>query len=219
MRKKKWKRIALWCFGIVIAIGIGGVIAANYAVNRVMDSFVSDLELDSESSDSSLSGNTASPESGAIKPADTADSSSKPDKSAPSDASTNSGKPAASSDNPGSSEAAAKPSSSNGGSAKPDPAGDVTTDKAKEVKESLTVSDKANAATILMKSLSASDIDELRELAKGGLTVEEKRTAKSILLNKLSESDYDKLSGLAKKYGVSKGRTYAEAKEEMDKGK
>ena len=83
----------------------------------------------------------------------------------------------------------------------------ISTDKAKEVQESVTISDKANVAAIVAKQLSVSDIKRLQELAQGGLTNEEKREARSIILGKVSEEQYNELAQIAKKYGVSQGKT------------
>ncbi|WP_373230133.1 hypothetical protein [Cohnella sp.] len=94
------------------------------------------------------------------------------------------------------------------------PTGTVTKEKAKEVREKLTVSDKTTVVSVIIKSLSVSDMKKLQDIAKGGLTVEEKREAKELLLAQLSSDDYNELSALAKKYGISRGNTYDEAKRE-----
>ncbi|UQZ33130.1 hypothetical protein C2I18_05895 [Paenibacillus sp. PK3_47] len=83
----------------------------------------------------------------------------------------------------------------------------ISTDKALEVQDSVTLTDKANVAAIVAQQLSVSDIKRLQELASGGLTNEEKREARSIILGKVSEEQYNELSQIAKKYGVSQGRT------------
>lgn len=86
----------------------------------------------------------------------------------------------------------------------------ISTDKAKEVQDDVSIKDKANVASIVAQQLSVSDIKRLQELAKGGLTNEEKREARSIILGKVSEEQYNELIGIAKKYGVSQGKTYNE---------
>lgn len=83
----------------------------------------------------------------------------------------------------------------------------ISTDKAKEVQENVTITDKANVAAIVAKQLSVSDIKRLQELAQGGLTTEEKREARSIILGKVTEEQYNELAQIAKKYGVSQGKT------------
>lgn len=67
--------------------------------------------------------------------------------------------------------------------------------------------DKADVAAIVLGQLSVSDINRLKDLAKGGLTLDEKREARSIILGKVSEEQYNELSQVAKKYGVSQGKT------------
>jgi hypothetical protein len=182
MRNRKLKKMIVWCFGFVVVLGIGGLLTANYAVSRVMDSFAAGLEADSGSDDQTpvLSGEQPS--------TPTKSAEVKQEKGV-----ANLGKPT--------------------GTVTGKPTGTVTKEQAKEVQKNLTVSDKATVVSVILKSLNVSDMKKLRDMAKGGLTVEEKREAKELLLAKLSSVDYNELSALAKKYGISRGKTYDEAKQ------
>lgn len=97
----------------------------------------------------------------------------------------------------------------------------VSTDKAKQIQENVTIKDKADVASIVLGQLSVSDINRLKDLAKGGLTLDEKREARSIILGKVSEEQYNELSQIAKKYGVSQGKSRDQiiAEEEQLKAK
>jgi hypothetical protein len=167
MRNSKLKKIILWCFGVVVVLGISGLFTTNYAVNRVMDSF----------------------SAGEQPPTPSESAEAKHEKSVNS---------------------LGKPTSNPTGQ----PTGTVTKDQARKVRENLTVSDKATVVSVILKNLNISDMKKLRDIAIGGLTVEEKREAKQLLLAKLSSDDYNELSALAKKYGISRGKTYDEAKQE-----
>ncbi|TFE28169.1 hypothetical protein [Cohnella luojiensis] len=194
MRDRRLKRIIMWCVCIALAIGICGVISADYAVNGVMESFAEGMETDI-------------PEAAV--------------KEEPRTPVVNEGQPST----PSSAEsAAANPEKDVTGAEKPteEPTGqpigkrtgDVTGEKVNNVRESLTVSDKATVVSVVLKNLSLTDLKKMRSIAQGGLTVEEKREAKRMMLSKLSPEEYNKLSALAKKYGISRGKTYDEAKQE-----
>lgn len=87
---------------------------------------------------------------------------------------------------------------------------EVSTDKAKEIEENASISEKATVATLLMKNLNASDINLLSDLASGGLNLEEKKVARALILEKLTEDEYNKLISIAQKFGVSQGKQYSE---------
>jgi hypothetical protein len=82
------------------------------------------------------------------------------------------------------------------------------------IQESVTLGEKMKLATVLMKRLDASDIDQFIDLMSGGMTVEEKREAKNIMLEKLTPEEYNDLIQIAAKYGLSKGKTYEESLKE-----
>lgn len=200
---KRWKKVLIWTLSIIVVLGVGGVFAANYAVDKLMNSMAGGFDVEAGNTPSVPQGQVIEPvvadSDPSAEPAASVDpaSSSAPD-STP--ASGNAADPAATStDKPASTPA-------------PTPAGvdglaHISTDKAKEVQENVTITDKANVAAILAKQLSVSDIKRLQELAQGGLTNEEKREARSIVLGKVSEEQYNELAQIAKKYGVSQGKT------------
>ncbi|WP_281885466.1 hypothetical protein [Paenibacillus sp. YYML68] len=86
----------------------------------------------------------------------------------------------------------------------------VPEDKAIEVKENVTLKEKAKVTSILLSKLSTSEIQMFMKMSSGGLTLEEKQEAKKIILAKLSEEEYNELIAIAAKYGLSQGKKYNE---------
>jgi hypothetical protein len=191
MRYRKLRKIILWCIGTIFVLSICSLFSANYAVNRVMDSFAAGLETDSGPDNQTLIESGEKPSA----PSETA-------KALHENGVNSLGEPTRkATDQPTS-----QPTSN--------PTGTVTKAQAKKVRENLTVLDKATVVSVILKNLNLTDMKKLRDMANGGLTVEEKREAKQLLLAKLSSDDYNELSALAKKYGISRGKTYDEAKQE-----
>jgi len=227
---KKWQKVTIWVASILIVLVVGGLFAANYAVDKVLDSMVG-MSLDDllEEDDNAVVGEETN--GGASQNPDGADTAT-PDASAGQDAGNASTDQTAGNEQQGSSNTEGQdPNSSTsnnnqqGSSDKPTastkPEGnksdsgytaEISTDKAKEVQDNITVAEKAKVVTTLMSSLSASDISTLQKLASGGLNVEEKKEAKALLLEKLSEDQYDELIAIAAKHGLSQGKTYSETK-------
>ena len=58
----------------------------------------------------------------------------------------------------------------------------VTTEKAKEVQDTITLKEKAAVTSVLLKKLSASDLQLFAKMAGNGLSVDEKKKAKEIIL-------------------------------------
>mgnify|MGYP001248597438 FL=1 len=87
-------------------------------------------------------------------------------------------------------------------------------DKAEEVQENISFSEKTKVMTIMLSKLSTSDIKTLQQLASGGLTVEKKKEAKALILEKLSEDEYNELIAIAQKYGLSQGKSYEDSLKE-----
>lgn len=199
------EKVLIWTLSVIVVSGVGGLFAANYAVDKLMNSMAGGFDVEADNTPSVPQGQVIEPVVADSEPAASANpaSSSTPD-STP--ASGNAADPAAvSTDKPVST---GKPASTPA----PTPAGvdglaHISTDKAKEVQENVTITDKASVAAIVASQLSVSDIKRLQELAKGGLTNEEKREARSIILGKVSEEQYNELAQIAKKYGVSQGKT------------
>ncbi len=86
----------------------------------------------------------------------------------------------------------------------------ITTEKAKEVEDSITLKEKAAVTSVLLKKLNASDLQLLANMAGNGLSVDEKKKAKEIILKKLTEDEYNHLIGIAAKYGLSQGKKFKE---------
>jgi hypothetical protein len=86
----------------------------------------------------------------------------------------------------------------------------ITTEKAKEVQDAITLKEKASVTSVILKKLSASDLQLFAKMAGNGLSVDEKKKAKDIILQKLSEDEYNQLIGIAAKYGLSQGKKYAD---------
>ena len=230
---KRWQKVTIWVASILIVLVAGGLFAANYAVDKVLDSMVGmsvdDLledeniavegdELDSEVSptpdavtpDESADQDTGDASTGQLDGTDQQGSSNVGGKDTNASAKDNQG----SSDKPTASDkpvATTKPEDDKSDSGYK---ADISVDKAKEVEENITVAEKAKVVTTLMGSLSASEIASLQKLATGGMNTDEKKAAKELLLEKLSEDQYNDLVAIAAKHGLSQGRTYAEVKEE-----
>ncbi|OMF90356.1 hypothetical protein [Paenibacillus sp. FSL R7-0337] len=199
---KRWKKGLIWTLSVVVVLGVGGLFAANYAVDKLMNSMAGGFDVEA--------GNTPSVPQGQVIEPVVADS----DPSAEPAASADPASSAAPASTPASGNAAStdKPVSTGKPASTPAPTpvdglAHISTDKAKEVQENVTITDKANVAAIVAKQLSVSDIKRLQELAQGGLTSAEKREARSILLGKVTEEQYNELAQIAKKYGVSQGKT------------
>lgn len=192
MRNGKSLKVIRWCLGIVVGLAVCGLFAADYTVDRVMESFASAPE--AASSETVLQEMTAAP-----APQETIEAAGQ----AGAHANGLKDESAQQSQVPSLPVSSAKPT------------GTVTKQQVNEVQEKLTAADKAQIISIMTKSLSMDILEKLWNLAKGGLTVEEKREAKEVLLSMLSSEDYNVLSALAKKYGISRGKTYEEAMQEV----
>src|SRR5690606_35657011 len=212
-----------------IVLVAGGLFAANYAVDKVLNSMVGMsvdelLEEDTEVSttpdevDTTLTDNSED-QSEVNSASDQLDSTETQGSSIDGEQDTD----PISSDSSEKPNATTKPEVSKTPEATKKPEGDksdtgysaeISTDKAKEVQDNITVSEKAKVVATLMGSLSASDISTLQKLAGGGLSVEEKKEAKEIMLEKLSEDQYNELIAIAAKHGLSQGKKYSETKAE-----
>lgn len=86
----------------------------------------------------------------------------------------------------------------------------ISTKKATEVQESITLAEKARVTGTMVRNLDTQELKQLAGLASGGLSLEEKKEAKKIILEKLSEEEYNELIAIAAKYGLSEGKKYDE---------
>ncbi len=204
MRSNRRKKIIAGSLLVIVVLVVGSLFTANYAVSRVMDLFVAGMDADSigdsqtEESSETQAKEPGSPIAGEISKTANDKERQQPIPS-PSLGSTEQNHEASPVPVP------AAPSA---------PGGAVTKEQVAKVQDNLTVSDKASVIKVVFKNLSIADLKSLRAMADGGLSLEEKKTAKLLLLGKLSSDEYNELSALAKKYGISKGRSYEEAKQE-----
>lgn len=74
------------------------------------------------------------------------------------------------------------------------------TNDIKEVKDSVTPTDKISIAAMLLKKLSASDINELKSMLSGGVTAAEKQRAKEIAYKRFSEEEIKEIYKIYRKY-------------------
>ncbi|MCL6604711.1 MAG: hypothetical protein K6T94_17765 [Paenibacillus sp.] len=206
MFNKRWKRVVLWTLSILVVLGIGGLFAANYAVDKLMNSMVGGFDVEAENTaiiDNSQVVGTAPADTSIVStptpvPLEVgedvqADDSQNKEEAAGDKAATDTSK--------STSAPSTDKTTTNGYTAQ------VSTDKAKEIQDKVTVKEKADVASIVLGQLSVADINRLQDLASGGLTLDEKKEARSIILDKVSEEQYNELSQIAKKYGVSQGKT------------
>ncbi|MEK5256451.1 hypothetical protein NST74_23565 [Paenibacillus sp. FSL F4-0125] len=219
MFNKRWKKILLWTLSIIVVLGVGGLFAANYAVDKLMNSMADGFDLESEDQVNGGKDQETAPEDavvdGKVDPA--ASATPAPSKDDGSKNTEETGKDTTASTT---SEPTKAPSTDQKDTSSDGYTAQVSTDKAKEIQDNVTMKDKADVAAIVLSQLSVSDINRLKDLAKGGLTIEEKREARSIILGKVSEEQYNELSQVAKKYGVSQGKTRDQVlKEEQSKAK
>jgi hypothetical protein len=203
--KQRWKKILLWSLSIIVVLGVGGIFAANYAVDKLMNSMVEGFELEStETVDISSNDPSSTPEDVVAAQADSSGEGKDNSQAGVNKVETVTAVESNSANNDGTTKSSAADKTDTSGKGY---TAQVSTDKAKQIQENVTVKDKADVASIVLSQLSVSDIKRLQELAAGGLTIEEKKEARSIILGKVSEEQYNELSQIAKKYGVSQGKT------------
>ncbi|OMD77140.1 MULTISPECIES: hypothetical protein [Paenibacillus] len=223
MFNKRWKKILLWTLSVIVVLGVGGLFAANYAVDKLMNSMVDGFDLESEDNVGGGQDHGTAPtdtvDDSNVDPVESAVPTTPPanDEGSSNQSSKNNDKPSGETTASTTSEPTKAPSSEQ----KDGYTAQVSTDKAKQIQENVTIKDKADVASIVLGQLSVSDINRLKDLAKGGLTLDEKREARSIILGKVSEEQYNELSQIAKKYGVSQGKSRDQiiAEEEQLKAK
>jgi hypothetical protein len=210
MRKKKsrWRRVLLWSsLGLIILV-IASLFVMNYAVDKIlssmsgMDTILEEVEAIDVKENSSLAGDEASSTPAvANKPSPSPAVMNKPSPT-----------PSTNSEQDGQSDSSSQPTKP-----KPNPdtldltyKAEISTDKAKAIKEKATLVEKAKVTSLLVSNLSKDDIKLLSELASGVLNLEVKKKARALILEKLTEEQYDRLISIAQKYGLSEGKTYKE---------
>ncbi|TXK77952.1 hypothetical protein [Paenibacillus sp. N3.4] len=95
----------------------------------------------------------------------------------------------------------------------------VTTEKTKAVEDSISLKEKAAVSAILLKKLSATELQLFAKMAANGLSVDEKKQAKEMILKKLSEDEYNQLIQIAAKYGLSEGMSYKDSQKQVQSNK
>ncbi|MEK5449418.1 hypothetical protein [Paenibacillus sp. FSL R7-0331] len=206
---KRWKKVLIWTLSVIVVLGVGGLFAANYAVDKLMNSMAGGFEIedaaDNVAQDEIVEPVVAAGDNGAdLSPSTVPSVTESPSSTPVTETSSNNNSTQGSETANSTTNPVTTPVPTPEGT---DGIAHISTDKAKEVQDNVSIKDKANVASIVAQQLSVSDIKRLQELAKGGLTNEEKREARSIILGKVSEEQYNELSQIAKKYGVSQGRT------------
>jgi hypothetical protein len=205
-KMKTWKKVLIWVASIIVVLGIGGLFAANYAMDRMIAQLSASLE--DELLEEVITAPTEAPSGGGEGTVDQPATGETGGEGTEGQAETggNSGGQSSQSGNgdQGQSEGGSQSGSTNGYSA------EVSADKAKDVQDKITVAEKAQLASVFLKQLSMDDIKALQELAGGGLNLEEKKEARSLILDRLTPEQYDELIQIAKKYGMSQGRSYEE---------
>ncbi|MDT3428861.1 hypothetical protein J2Z22_004455 [Paenibacillus forsythiae] len=209
MFRKKWRKVIVWTLAGLILLGSGGLLAVNYAINKFIASMAIDVdsgqpsnsndiqkESNMEASEDNLPTSATNKTPEMINSEGTAAVGEQTKGSSPAAISSNGAK-TNNQDTSAKDLDSVKAYSPN-----------VSTKKIDNVKESVTIKDKANVTEILLKNLDLSSIRKLQELAKGGLTVEEKKEARAIIMSKVSPDEYNELAIIGKKYGVSEGRNY-----------
>lgn len=205
MRKKKWKKILIWVASIIVLIGVGGLFVANYTVDKVISTLAADLENDLLNDEVAVNGtDTEQQDTDQVVKDDQTSVDTEKTATETDEKTDKSEEVSKNTTDSASNESKDQDKPDEGYSA------EVSVDKAKNLQGKITVSEKAQVSSVLLKELSMSDIKELQTLASGGLNLEEKKQARSIILGKLSAEQYDELIQVAKKYGMSKGRSYDE---------
>ncbi|MBP3964828.1 hypothetical protein [Paenibacillus lignilyticus] len=212
---KRWKKVTLWIASIVVVLGIAGVFTANYAVNKVIGSLSASLEPDLtiDTSDETI---IVDPKSNNVT--DNEQQQVNTNNNVPPKKETTKGS-SDTTDTQDTVNQEVNPTSSNEKTNTSverinEYSSEVSVEKAKNIKESVSIKDKASVTSILLSKLSLKDMKKLQQLASGGLSIEEKREARKIVLNEVSPEQYNELSQIAKKYGVSQGKTHDEVVKE-----
>lgn len=232
MLKKKWKKRLLWVGSSLVVLLAIGYFGMNIAMSYVLQSMIPQVPIEISGqaleSDSQITGSigiSEEAESGVV-PTDKAAKSSVSNVTQGEANSLGSQSTTAPIGTFKSSEAVVSGSSAvsepsvtirDGHTAPPKPQAtmhslgyqaQVSTEKAKAVQDAITLKEKAAVTSVLLKKLSASDLQLFAKMAGNGLSMEEKKNAKEIILQKLSENEYNQLIGIAAKYGLSQGKSY-----------
>ncbi|WP_028559187.1 hypothetical protein [Paenibacillus pinihumi] len=216
---KRWHKILIVVFSIVLVLGIGGLITANYVIDKFLSSFsnsvIAEMESSMLNSDKEAEGGQTQENDKVEKediPSNSEKKSEKNEENTPSEGTAKENEDTLTKPDKNETKQDDGSKTLSKGEEKYNP--NVSVDKAKEIQETATVSEKAKVTSILLSKLSLEDIKTLQQLASGGLSKEKKKEARTLMLEKLSEDEYNELIEIAKKYGVSQGRQYDEVKKD-----
>lgn len=235
MKRKTVKKLLLGTGIILIVLLIGGYFAMNYAVNRMIHIMAEGIDIDSLNREMQGVGNVrmdekngvTAPAGGSGNVAGSGDAGTSAN-AVIANGSTSASGASASPNNDSSSNGGGNSQQSSGGAAQQGAAAsqapvqssapsksdkltyspEISTDKAKQVEDQITLKDKAFITSVIMKRFSSSELNLFGQMASGGLSVEEKKEAKKVFLEKLSESEYNQLIAIATKLGLSQGKDY-----------
>ncbi|RCX19265.1 hypothetical protein DFR58_1039 [Anaerobacterium chartisolvens] len=76
----------------------------------------------------------------------------------------------------------------------------ITVEEINEIKDKITFSDKMTAASLVMKKLTADDINLLKDMLGSGLSDDEKREAKKIAYSRFDEEEIKRVKEIYHKY-------------------
>ncbi|QAY67778.1 hypothetical protein [Paenibacillus protaetiae] len=164
-RRRGWLTITIWAASVIIVLGTGGLFAANYAIDRFISSFADQLTVDVNHLDDN--GNLTADASGTAGGAGQQQSGQQDTEADAKDgsaAAANGENPSKGSDQEGAKSGSKSVGSGSSSSGKP---GDLTVEDAKHIQEEVTTSDKAKVTKLVLKRLSMSDINKLKDLAAG----------------------------------------------------
>ncbi|NOU89007.1 hypothetical protein GC102_25135 [Paenibacillus sp. LMG 31460] len=235
MKKQKWKRWLLWIGGSVALLLCIGYFGMDLAVSYVLKSMTPQLPSASSQTQSQESPSpidTLGPsraDSDKHSDEETVQVQPSTDKQAVTPSSNSMAQsvttPTGSSPDTGAA-AVTSPLNSNPPSPTPKPKqqalnyeAQVTTEKAKVVEESISLKEKAAVSAVLLKKLSASELQLFAKMAGNGMSVEEKKQAKEMVLKKLTEDEYNQLIQIATKYGLSQGMNYKDSQKQVQTNK
>ncbi len=194
-KKTRWKKILIWVASIIVILGVGGLFAANYVMDRMIaqlaDSLENEIVADLGEIEPAVSpnGNEGQITDGIANNTDEdIDAGTEISKTIDENSVSNDGTEEYS--------------------------GEVSAEQTKDLQEKITAGEKAKLASVFLKKLSVDDIKRIQQLASGGMNLEEKKEARTLILEKLTPEEYDELIVIAKKYGLSQGKSYAEVSKE-----
>jgi hypothetical protein len=230
MKRKRWKKWLLWSGGVLVVLLVLGYIGMNLSINYALKAistvdskFVVSKEIaDKPKTTDETPATPVGTKSNVPEAVGSPSSSNSPEENGKGSLGDQAGKdmPGAVSLTPTSSSSSS--STTNPQESTPIPSAssaskngkltyqaEVSADKAKAVEDSISLKEKAAVTAVLLKKLSASDLQLLVSMMSNGMSIDEKKAAKKIIMEKLTEDEYNQLIGIAAKYGLSQGKSYS----------